>query len=342
MASEVSAPLAPPDRLLRAGQWLAVIALPGLLLLGNPALALLVGGAIVLGLDRHIFSAGGVVSKYCLQAAIVLLGLRLDLGTLWLLSASYSWAVAVYVLGTLALGLAAGRLLAVEAPSAKLIASGTAICGGTAIASLSSIVRAQPHQTAVALAIVFLLNVVALFSFPAFGRYLDLSQLQFGLWAALAIHDTSSVVATAALYGEEALEVATTIKLGRTLWLIPLVFALSLYEHAMGRAEARRLSGGQSGGQSGAGARMPRLRIPGFILLFVVAAALGSLLPLPDLLTSGAGVLSKGLLVVALFLVGTELTRATVRQIRGRVLWLALGLWACVAPLTLLLVLWLT
>ena len=338
MGNEVSAPLAPPDRTLRAGQWLAVIALPGLLLFGNPALALLVGGAIVLGLDRHLFAAGGTISKYCLQAAIVLLGLRLDLGTLWQLSASYSWAVAAYVLGTLALGLAAGRMLAVEAPSAKLIASGTAICGGTAIASLSTIVRAQPHQTAVALAIVFLLNVVALFSFPAFGRYLDLSQLQFGLWAALAIHDTSSVVATAALYGEEALEVATTIKLGRTLWLIPLVFALSLYEHAMEQAQAKR----EAGSQPGIGASMPRLRIPGFILLFVLAAALGSVLPLPVLMTDGAGLLSKGLLVVALFLVGTELTRATVRQIRGRVLWLALGLWVCVAPLTLLLVLWMT
>jgi len=306
---------------------LAVAVLPIMLVAGNPALALLAGGAIVLGLNRQLFPAGATWSKYCLQSAIVLLGLRLDLNTLWTLSASYSWAVATYVIGTLAVGLVAGRLLAVEAASTKLIASGTAICGGTAIASLSGIVRAQPQQTAVALAIVFLLNVVALFTFPALGRALELSQLQFGLWAALAIHDTSSVVATAALYGEEALEVATTIKLGRTLWLIPLVFGLSLYQ----QAETRRAS-------QASGVQIPPLRVPGFILLFVAAAALGSLVVLPDVVATGAGVISKALLVVALFLVGTELTRATVRQIRGRVLWLGLGLWLAVAPATLWLV----
>jgi len=322
---------APGDVRLRIGRLLALLALPLMLFLGNPALALLAGGAIVLLLDRRLIPSGSTISKYCLQAAIVLLGLRLDLATLWQLSASYSWAVAAYVLCTLAVGLLVGRWLSVEPPSSKLIASGTAICGGTAIASLSTIVRAQPHQTAVALAIVFLLNVVALFSFPALGRWLELSQLQFGLWAALAIHDTSSVVATAALYGDEALEVATTIKLGRTLWLIPLVFGLSVHEQLVSRSAAPV-----------AGVSMPRVRVPGFILLFVAAAAAGSLVALPDVVTGGAGSISKVLLVVALFLVGTELTRATVRQIRGRVLWLGVGLWLAAAPLTLLLVLSMT
>jgi len=319
------------DRRLQAGRLLAFVALPVMLAIGNPAVALLTGGAIVLATDRRLIPGGATLSRYCLQVAIVLLGLRLDLNTLWQLSASYSWAVAGYVLGTLAVGLLVGRWLAVESPSVKLIASGTAICGGTAIASLSTIVRAQPHQTAVALAIVFLLNVVALFSFPALGRWLDLSQLQFGLWAALAIHDTSSVLATAALYGDQALEVATTIKLGRTLWLIPLVFALSVHEQMTNRAAT-----------AAPGVTMPRVRVPGFILLFVAAAGAGSLLSLPGAVIAGAGATSKVLLVVALFLVGMELTRATVRQIRGRVLWLGLGLWLTVVPLTLALVLALT
>jgi hypothetical protein len=143
---------APGDVRLRIGRLLALLALPLMLFLGNPALALLAGGAIVLLLDRRLIPSGSTISKYCLQAAIVLLGLRLDLATLWQLSASYSWAVAAYVLCTLAVGLLVGRWLSVEPPSSKLIASGTAICGGTAIASLSTIVRAQPHQTAVALA----------------------------------------------------------------------------------------------------------------------------------------------------------------------------------------------
>ncbi len=315
------------SRSYKVGRLLCVLALPPLVLIGNPSLALLVGGAIVLAVDQRLFANGSSVSKYCLQAAIVALGFRLDLLTLWELSADYSWLVAACVIATLALGLLGGRLLRAEAPSAKLIASGTAICGGTAIASLGAVVRARPDQIAVALATVFLLNVVALLSFPAFARYLDLTQLQFGLWVALAIHDTSSVVATAALYGDEALEVATTIKVGRTLWLIPLILALSFWERASNSTE--RLGAA-------------RLRVPGFIILFVAAAAVNSLLTLPDPAIDAAGAVTKALLVVALFLVGTELTRATVRQIRGRILWLALGLWGCVVPATLLAVLWIT
>jgi uncharacterized integral membrane protein (TIGR00698 family) len=311
----------------KVARLLCLVALPPLVLLGNPSVALLAGGAIVLTVDQRPFANGSSIGKYCLQAAIVALGFRLDLATLWELSAGYSWLVAACVVGTLALGLLGGRMLGAEAPSAKLIASGTAICGGTAIASLGAIVRARPDQTAVALAIVFLLNVVALLSFPTLARYLDMTQLQFGLWVALAIHDTSSVVATAALYGNEALEVATTIKVGRTLWLIPVILGLSLWEQARDRTD--RLAA-------------VRLRVPGFILLFVAAATVNSLLPLPEPAIRTAGAISRTLLVVALFLVGTELTRATVRQIRGRVLWLALGLWGCVVPLTLLGVLWIT
>lgn len=310
------------------GVLLSALVLPGLLWLANPALALLAGGAIALGLNRRPFNHGSTMAAYSLQAAIVLLGLNLDLNTLWSLSAQYTGAVAVYVLATMGLGLMLGRLLGVEAASSKLVSAGTAICGGTAIATLSGLVRAQPQQIGVALAIVFLLNAVALVSFPWIGRSLELSQLQFGLWSALAIHDTSSVVATAAIYGDRAAEVATTLKLGRTLWLIPLVLAVSVYEH---RVQQRQ----------GATGPAPRLRVPGFILAFVAAAGVGSAVDLPDLVAAWSGHLSRGLLVVALFLVGTELTRATVRQIRGRVLWQAVGLWLAVVLVVLAAVVWL-
>jgi uncharacterized integral membrane protein (TIGR00698 family) len=297
-----------------------------LIWLGNPALALLVGGALALIWDRRLVAASTPLARYSLQAAIVLLGLKLDLHTLWQLSAQYTALVAGYVLLTLAAGLALGRLLAVEPASSKLMSAGTAICGGTAIATLSAVVRAEPHQTGVALAIVFLLNVVALLTFPLIGRALDLSEVEFGLWSALAIHDTSSVVATAAIYGDRALEVATTIKLGRTLWLIPLVFAASLLEQR---------------GAAAADGPPPRVRVPWFVVLFVAAAACGSLLGLPAGAAGAAGEASRTLLVVALFLVGTELTRSTVRRIRGRVLWQALGLWLAVVPATLAAVVWL-
>ena len=316
----------PAPFLRRPAALLCLALLPLLVWYGNPAVALLAGGAVALGLDERPFDDASTWARLSLQSAIVLLGLKLDLQTVWSLSAEYTALVAGYVLLTLAAGAVLGRLLAVETASARLIGAGTAICGGTAIATLSAVVRAQPQQTAVALAIVFLLNVVALLSFPWIGRALELTQVQFGLWSALAIHDTSSVIATAAIYGQEAAEVATTIKLGRTLWLIPLTFALSL---AVSRAA------------DGDGAPAPRLRVPGFVLAFVGAAALGSIWRLPAMVPELAGTLSRWLLVVALLLVGTELTRATVRRIRGRALGLALLLWALAAPATLGAVLWL-
>lgn len=271
------------------------------------------------------------MSKTCLQVAIVLLGLQLDLSTIWKLSASYMWLVAAHVLLTLAAGLLAGRFLISEAPTSKLIASGTAICGGTAIATLGPTIRAQPHQLALALAIVFLLNVIAVFAFPPMAHALNLTQLQLGIWAALAIHDTSSVLAAAALYGDEALQVATTIKLGRTLWLIPLILAFTLWETTRGPS-----------GNNAPGGQPLRLKLPGFIVPFIAATTAGTFLDLPNSVEATASVLSKSLLVVALFFVGTDLTREVMQRVRGRVLGLAVGLWALVVPLTLLAVLWTT
>ncbi len=292
---------------------LVVLVLPALIYVGNPAVALIVGGAITLGLNRSPLPFGASAGRYLLQTAIVLLGLRLNLETLWQLSADYTWSVAIYVLSTLALGLAIGWSLKVEIPSSKLITAGTAICGGTAIATLGPLLKADPQQIGVALATVFLLNAIALFAFPFIGEALDMTQRDFGLWSALAIHDTSSVVATAAVYGEEAADVATTIKLGRTLWLIPLVLAASL----MGRSDGAHI------------------RVPGFIVLFIAAAGVASLANLPALITNAAGLLSKAFLVGALFLVGTQLTRETVANIKGRALGQALILWAVIVPVTL-------
>ncbi|MEQ9002549.1 MAG: putative sulfate exporter family transporter [Pseudomonadales bacterium] len=314
------------------GLAVGMLLLPALVWYGNPAVALLVGGAIALSFDRAPMADGGRLGGYCLQAAIVLLGLTLDVQTLWRLSAEYSWAVAGYVLITLAVGLALGRALGVEPSASKLVSGGTAICGGTAIATLSGIVRATPQQTGLALAIVFLLNGAALFTFPAIGRALSMSELEFGLWAALAIHDTSSVVATAALYGDGAAQVATTVKLGRTLWLIPLAFVVSVVEQsAQRRAAAADVDAPPA----------PRLRVPGFIVLFVAAAVAAPWLGLTAAQVGGVAAVSKALLVLALFLVGTGLSRATVARLRGRMLWQALALWLAAVPATLVLVRWL-
>jgi uncharacterized integral membrane protein (TIGR00698 family) len=296
------------------GTILALLVLPGLIYVGNPAFALLVGMALSLTFDRVLIPAGGLWGRYFLQSAIVLLGLKLNMADMWEINTRYMLLVAVYVTSSVTLGMLIGRALGVERVSGTLMASGTGICGGTTIATLAPILNARPEHVGVTLAIVFLLNALALVGFPSLGHYLELSQQQFGVWAALAIHDTSSVVATAALYGEEAAEVATTVKLGRTLWLIPLVIGISLIQ---GRGDVK-------------------VRIPGFILLFILASIAGSTLSLSPAIPALAASVSKALLVAALFLVGTEIRPHTLRRLRGRVLWQALALWAVVVPSTLL------
>ena len=298
----------------------AVLVLAALVPMRNPALALLAASLMTVVLNRPLLPGAGDLGRYCLQTAIVLLGLKLNMQDLWAISANYSLLVTGYVLVTITVGLGMGLLLRNERNSSRLIASGTAICGGTTIASLSPVIHAKPEQTGVALAIVFLLNAFAMFTFPSIGTYLELSQEQFGLWTALAIHDTSSVVGTAALYGEEAADVATTLKLGRTLWLIPLLLVFSLMERA----------------------RDAKLRIPGFILAFILASVAGSLLPLPAFVITGAGVLSKALLVCALFFIGSQINRRTLKSLRGAALAHGLLLWALVVPATLAMTIYLT
>ncbi len=285
----------------------------------NPAYALLLGLATRLSTGVNPLQSVAKLGKLSLQSAIVLLGLTLGFDRMMQVSADYGLVVAVFVLGTLALGFLLAKLLASETNEATLLSSGTAICGGTAIATLAPLIQAKPHNVGVAMALVFLLNAVALLTFPYIGHALELSQQDFGAWVALAIHDTSSVVATAAIYGDEAAVVATTVKLGRTLWLIPLAFVVSLL-YRSGEA---------------------RLRVPGFILLFILAAALGSVLPLADQVLVTIGVLSKTLLVIALGMIGLEIDRDTLSQVSWRSLVLGGGLWLLVAPLALGLVLWL-
>jgi uncharacterized integral membrane protein (TIGR00698 family) len=302
----------PPTGVL-FGYLIVTVALAALVLWANPAVALLTGAALTITINRMLVTGGNTIGKYMLQAAIVLLGLKLDITALWQTSADYAGLIAIYVIGALLIGLAIARGLGVDRIPGTLIAAGTAICGGTTIATIAPILRAPPAQIGLTLAIVFLLNAFALLTFPAIGDWLGMSQTEFGVWAALAIHDTSSVVATAALYGDEAADVATTLKLGRTLWLIPLVLAVSMMERTQDA----------------------KLRVPGFILLFVVASAVGSIIGVPETVTGLAATGSKALLIGALFFVGTEITRTTIAQLRGRVVGQALLLWALVVPATL-------
>ena len=282
----------------------------------NPAVALLGGLVTRLCLDINPVASSGKLGKLSLQTAIVILGFTLGFDRLISVSADYGLVVAAYVVGTLGLGYVLLRLLRTNEKEGTLLSAGTAICGGTAIATLSPLVDAEPHQFAVATALVFLLNVVALFSFPYIGHWLEMSQETFGAWVALAIHDTSSVVATAALYGQEAQEVATTVKLGRTLWLIPLALLASIFYQ---RASTK-------------------VRVPRFVLLFIGAAVVSGFLPISPEIAGGLGLLSKVLLVIALGMIGLEINRTTLSQLSWRSVAFAAGLWILVVPFALLLV----
>ena len=283
---------------------------------GNPALAFLAAAAISLWTNQTLIAKASSYSKYALQTAIVLLGFSMNANNLLSLSIDYAAVVSLYVIITLFFGLFIGWLIKQESIDSKLISTGTAICGGTAIASLSPILQASPGQTGMTLALVFVLNAAALLSFPYVGDWLGLSQSQFGIWTALAIHDTSSVVATAAIYGEEATQVATTLKLGRTLWLVPVLLVFSIIEGS--KDDKKTL-----------------ITIPNFIFLFVGASIVASYLDLPSLVTVTTSLVSKALLVAALFLVGIATTRENLKQLNRKHLLQGLIIWIIVVLATL-------
>ena len=292
---------------------LIAVALVPLVYMGNPALALLAGLTISITLDRSPIARGSTYGKYLLQTAIVLLGLKLNAAQLLDISGTYALPIAGFVCVTSVIGLLLGWFIRSDRSTNALISSGTAICGGTAIATLSPIIAARPEQTGAVLCVVFLLNAVALITFPAIGTWLNLSQEQFGVWAALAIHDTSSVVATAQMYGTKAAEIATTVKIGRTLWLIPLIVIASLV----------------------VGAQQSKIRIPNFVFVFVGASLLGSWVGLSIPATMLVDDIASALLVVALFFVGTEITRQTLKSLRLTTVLHGVALWLLVIPVVL-------
>ena len=279
---------------------------------GHPALALFAGAAVGLVLAPNLPAYVDRGGKLCLQAAIVLLGFTLNVQALWETSRDYSALIVTFVFGTLILGLVMGRLVRADDDESRLLSTGTAICGGTAIATLAPIIRARPESVAVSIGIVFLLNAVAILLLPWLGHVLEMTQDQFGVWAALAIHDTSSVVGAAAIFGDRALEVATTTKLLRTLLLVPVAFGAGLL---LRRTEAR-------------------LRIPGFLVLFVVASVAGSVLAPPVGFVTYAKAISQILLVAALFGIGMEIRKTTITSLNGRAITLGAVLWLLVLPVT--------
>jgi uncharacterized integral membrane protein (TIGR00698 family) len=229
------------------------------------------------------------------------------------------------IFGTLALGYVAGRFLVVPTKTSTLISSGTAICGGSAIAAVGPVINAEHDEMSVSLGTVFILNSVALFLFPVLGHALGLTENQFGIWAAIAIHDTSSVVGAAQAYGAEALATATTVKLARALWIAPIALMFA-FLYRKGDADAKA-----------------KVAIPWFIFLFIGAAAFRTYAPtfiIPSIFDSLVN-LAKAGMTMTLFLIGASLTPRTLKKvgirplIQGVLLWIVISLTALWAVLKL-------
>jgi uncharacterized integral membrane protein (TIGR00698 family) len=282
----------------------------------SPPLALLGGLIYGFALTHPFHVESKRLSKFLLQASVVALGFGMDLQHVLQAGRSGFVYTAVSITLAMLLGLALGYLIHVGKKPAFLISAGTAICGGSAIAAVGPIAEANEEEMAVALGTVFILNSLALLLFPILGSLFGMSQEQFGLWSALAIHDTSSVVGAAAKYGTTALTIATTIKLARALWIVPLSFATALALKSKAR-----------------------IQWPWFILFFCVAALLNTLLPAWHGAFSALDHLGKIGLTVTLFLIGTGLNTATIKRVGFRPLVQGLTLWVVVAAGTLVFIL---
>lgn len=257
---------------------------------------------------QQVAAAGQALLKF----SVVGLGFGLSIQQVWIVGRHSVGYTVVGILLTIAAGLLLGRIMQMKGNTATLISCGTAICGGSAIAAMAPVLNSRDDETVVALATVFILNAVALLLFPFIGHVIDLSQHQFGVWAGLAIHDTSSVVGAAASYGAEALQTGTTVKLTRAAWIAPLAMSAGF----LLRAERKT-------------------KFPLFIAGFVAAALLHSLLPQFAGLWHFLSLAAGQALVLTLFLVGCGLNRTVLRNIGTRPLLHGVLLWLVVSALTL-------
>jgi uncharacterized integral membrane protein (TIGR00698 family) len=282
----------------------------------SPPFALLGGLVYGLALAHPYQAESKQLAKFLLQASVVGLGFGMNLHEVVRVGRSGFFYTAMSITGVMLVGLGLGYLIHVSKKSSFLIAAGTAICGGSAIAAVGPIAEANEEEMAVSLGAVFILNSIALFLFPAIGFALHMTQSQFGLWSALAIHDTSSVVGATAKFGPAALAVGTTVKLARALWIVPLSIATAVTLKSKAR-----------------------IQWPWFILFFCFAALLNTLLPAFNPAFAALSHLGKIGLTVTLFLIGTGLSKETLKKVGVRPLLQGLTLWIIVGATTLTLIL---
>ena len=276
----------------------------------TPPIALLMGLIIAQFIGHPYLHLNHKATHILLQISVVGLGFGMNVNNAMKAGKEGILFTVISIIGTLIIGFLLGKFLKIEKKTSYLISAGTAICGGSAIAAISPVIKAEEKQISVALGTIFILNSIALVLFPIIGHQLNLSQNQFGLWCAIAIHDTSSVVGAASKYGTEALEIATTVKLARALWIIPVAFFSTLLFKN----------------------KSSKLKIPYFIGLFVLAMIANTYSPFVREYSSYLVAIAKAGLTVTLFLIGCGLSKKVLQSVgikpllQGIVLWLIISL----------------
>jgi uncharacterized integral membrane protein (TIGR00698 family) len=278
----------------------------------SPPIALTAGILFGLSVAHPLPADSKDLSRFLLQASVVALGFGMDLHEVIKAGRSGFIYTALGISFALVVGLALGKFLRVRGNSSFLITTGTAICGGSAIAAVGPIIHADEEEMAVSLGTVFILNSVALLIFPLIGSALHMTEPQFGLWAALAIHDTSSVVGASSKYGASALVVGTTVKLARALWIVPL----ALVTAAVKRSDSR-------------------VKLPWFILFFCLAAVINTYVPSISHISKSFFTLGRFSLTAVLFLIGTSISRSALKEVGWRPLAQGILLWIAVAATSL-------
>ncbi|AOM78538.1 YeiH family protein [Pedobacter steynii] len=281
----------------------------------SPPLALLMGLILAQVMKHPYLHLNQKVTNLLLKISVVGLGFGMNVFSAAKAGKEGFLFTVISISGVLVLGFILGKVFKIERKTSYLVSAGTAICGGSAIAALSPVMKAGEKEISVSLGIVFILNSLALFLFPAIGHLLGLSQTQFGMWCAVAIHDTSSVVGAASKYGEEALQVATTVKLARALWIVPVAFGTAFL------FKSERC----------------KIQLPYFIGLFILAMLANTFLPSVRVIAPYMLMIAKSGLTLTLFLIGTGLSFKVVRVVgvkpflQGLILWIAISsfsLWA--------------
>lgn len=282
------------------------------------SLALFLGLTLSLTLGNPFIAETKKYTSNLLQLSVIGLGAGMNLKVIAIVGMQGIGYTVAGILFTAFVAFIISKILATDKTLSSLIAIGTAICGGSAIAAVSPIMNAKDSDISISLATVFILNAVALFIFPLIGNTLSLTQHQFGLWSALAIHDTSSVVGASLQYGAEALQIATTVKLARALWIIPISFIVALIMRSINK-----------------NTKTQKMKKPWFILGFILMAALFTWVP--SLTPSGAQITSiaKKFLVATLFLIGSGLSLKALKEVGLKPLILGISLWVIVASTTL-------